>query len=577
MKKPIYKSIFASRLLCLVLVALASVIARAADGDLDAAFSGDGKVKTDINNTFDAGSAMVIQPDGKIVVAGYSVFNDPAFMSIVRYNPDGSLDINFGSGGKVASDVFITQMRVDLAIQSDGKIVVVGTVPPETGFPTNFGIARFNADGTPDMSFGVGGKAIADFGGNYDEPSSLTIQADGKVVVAGVTAPDANFLLSDFAFARFDANGNLDPTFGIAGLVSLDFTNVYDRANAVTVQPDGKIVGVGITTPSGTDGDFAAVRLEANGSPDVAFGAAGKVTTDFFGDRDEAHAIVIQPVDGKMVVAGKAGLATNVADFGLVRYLADGSLDPGFGVGGMVKTDFFNLPDAAYDVALQSDGKIVASGPICPDASNIETLVDFGTARYNIDGTLDATFGTAGKVTTDFGHIDEAHAVAIQANCQIVVAGYSWPIETGNSDIALARYLSSGNGCNVEPPSGTTCPRTHGYWRTHPEDWPVDSMVLGTQTYIKPELMSLLSISSQTDASITVARQLIAAKLNIANGSDPAPIAATIANADALLATFSGKLAYKVKASSTTGQQMTAASVQLTAYNQGEMTPSCTP
>jgi uncharacterized delta-60 repeat protein len=238
---------------------------------------------------------------------------------------------------------------------------------------------------------------------------------------------------------------------------------------------------------------------------------------------------------------------------------------------------FFSALDHVNDLIIQPDGKIVAVGDINPNTINIELYVDFGLARYDSNGVLDPSFGNGGKVVTDFGHADYGVGIAMTPDCKIVASGYSWDLQTGGDiDFAVARYDSS--GCTIQPPpTGTKCTRTHGYWKTHPEAWPVATLVLGTQTYSKSELLSLLGTTSQTDASVTLARQLIAAKLNVANGSDPTPIASTITEADGLLAQFSGKLSYKVKSSSAIGQSMVARSVTLTDYNSGLMTPVCNP
>jgi hypothetical protein len=149
------------------------------------------------------------------------------------------------------------------------------------------------------------------------------------------------------------------------------------------------------------------------------------------------------------------------------------------------------------------------------------------------------------------------------------VAGYSWPFATGNSDFALARYDSG--GCLVSLP----CPKSQGHWKNNPSIWPVNSLTLGSQSYTKAELLAILNTSSQTDASLILARQLIAAKLNLAGGSDPAPVSSTIAHADSLLNGFGGKLPYKVKPSSALGQAMTSDARVLDRYNNGLLTPGC--
>jgi hypothetical protein len=130
--------------------------------------------------------------------------------------------------------------------------------------------------------------------------------------------------------------------------------------------------------------------------------------------------------------------------------------------------------------------------------------------------------------------------------------------------------------CATEPDAGA-CPLTQGFWKTHPEEWPVTSLTLGSQTYTQAELLSILNTAITSNVSLVLARQLIAAKLNVANGADSAPISGTLANADTLLSGFTGKLPYKVKTSSATGQAMVNNAAILDDYNNGSLTPSCNP
>jgi uncharacterized delta-60 repeat protein len=227
------------------------------------------------------------------------------------------------------------------------------------------------------------------------------------------------------------APGILDSAFGTGGKVTTDFGGPYDWANALVVQPDGKLVA------AGASGDnFALARYNANGTLDSAFGAGGKVTTDF-GGFDEANALVVQP-DGKLVAAG-ASSAAGTYDFALVRYNANGSLDSTFGAGGRVITDFFSRPDdVATALVVQPDGKLVAAGYSLADAG-----YDFALARYNPNGTLDSAFGAGGQAITDFGGPDDAAtALVLQSDGKLVAAGYTQA--AGGYDFALARYQGDG-------------------------------------------------------------------------------------------------------------------------------------
>jgi uncharacterized delta-60 repeat protein len=285
--------------------------------------------------------------------------------------------------------------------------------------------------GDLDPAFGGGdGKVTTDFG-DQDHADGVAIQADGKIVVAGSSGGAGG---RDFAVARYNADGSLDPTFDADGKVTTDFASSHDQGFAVALQGDGKIVVAGEAFIS-SDGEFALARYNSDGSLDATFGEGdGKATTNLDPvENDAALAVAIQ-ADGKIVAAGY--VRRNLfdpgypADFAVVRFNADGSLDFNFGVGGSVTTDIESDSDQAYGVAIQADGGIVAAGPVhVPSAT-----VDFGLARYNTNGSLDTTFDGDGKVTTDFGDGDSAQGIAIRGDRRLVAVGSS------AGDFAVARY-----------------------------------------------------------------------------------------------------------------------------------------
>ena len=311
-----------------------------------------------------------------------------------------------------------------------------------------------------DTSFGANGKVVTEFFVSNDVSSGQTmaIQDDGKIVVAGKAHNGTNW---DFVLARYNTDGTLDTSFNnpvacifnqpCRGTLATDFNGSHDTAWAVVIQPDGKIVVAG-ETHNGTDQDFALARYNADGSLDTGFGPAGtgKVTTGFFSDQhDVAMAIALQ-ADGKIVVAGEASNGTD-RDFAVARYNANGILDssfnnfflclPGLICNGKEITDFNGKNDGAEAIAIQPDGMIVLAGRAASGITN-----DFALARYNSNSVLDIGFGPAGtgKVTTGFfsGESDAISAIALQANGQIVVAGYAF--HGSNDDFALARYNVDG-------------------------------------------------------------------------------------------------------------------------------------
>ncbi len=347
-----------------------------ADGSLDTIFGDNGKVETPIGSDDDYGLAIAAQSDGKIILAGYSRLgggnNDYA---LARYTADGALDTTFGSGGKVTTAILSGNDRAQsVAVQSDGKIVAAGS---SRGGGTDFSLARYTTAGALDTSFDIDGKVTTRYGAYTDTAEAVALQSDGKIVAAGFADIGSQDTDNDFALARYTTAGALDASFGTGGKVTTNIASVEDRATDMAVQSDGKVVVVGYTRVGGNNddaNDFALARYNANGTLDTSFSADGKVTTAISSGDDRARGVAVQS-DGKIVVAGHSR-----GDFAVARYNADGSLDTSFGDDGKVITDFNSL-DYAQDVAVQSDGKIVAAGY----SSN-----NFALARYNADGSLDA-------------------------------------------------------------------------------------------------------------------------------------------------------------------------------------------
>lgn len=408
-------------------------------GDLDLSFGGGGKVTTDLFGQPDHPFSMALQPDGKLIVAGVTSNNITSQdFAVVRYNTDGTLDPGFGVGGRVTTtfSVFGSQdVARAVALQPDGKIVVAGDSI------SDFALARYNSDGSLDTSFGSDGMLRTDFNRSDDSAAAIAIQGDGKIVAAGFSDLRRVFPPRfDFAVVRYNSDGSLDPSFGNNGKVTTDFFNLEDRANAITIQADGKILLAGPVHRASFSPfllDFGIARYEPVGSLDLSFGMGGKVVTNFFGGYDVADDMKVQ-ADGKIIVAGTADTLDTDNDFALSRYNSDGSLDLSFGTGGKVRADFSHLWDQIRSIDIQPDGKIVAAGV----TENPNGTVDFALARFNADGNLDSGFGSEGKVSTDFSPIDGASDLVLQRDGKIVVAGAV--INSGDSDFAVVRYEGDG-------------------------------------------------------------------------------------------------------------------------------------
>jgi len=402
------------------------------DITLDTTFGNGGKVTTDFAGRSDAASALAIQADGKIVVVGDSCADQFNCFAVARYNSNGTLDTSFGPDGtgRIITAFGGEDRARGVTVQPDGKIVVGGGCCSGGG-PAGVAVARYNPDGSLDGGFGSGGKVTTFFPerGIQAFVNVILLQPDGKIVAAGA-AGNSGFD-RDHILVRYNYDGSLDMDFGTGGKVITSFEG-FDEAVALALH-DGKLVTAGFSGAfSGSHTRFAVARFNSNGSLDATFGTGGKVTTDFGGSgEDSASAMIIQ-ADGKIVVSGRAA-PTGTYDFALARYNSDGSLDATFGAVGKVTTDFGGSSDFGGGVGLR-DGGIVVAG-----TTNVSGTYDFALARYNSDGSLDTTFGVAGKVTTDFGaSVDFGGGMALQPDGKIVVVGSS--NVDGTSDFALVRY-----------------------------------------------------------------------------------------------------------------------------------------
>ena len=341
--------------LAFLLSGLITTRTSAAPGDLDMTFGKGGKV----TSAGFYGNAVAVQPDGRIVAAGNG---------LERYNTDGSPDASFGTngradlpgtvfpapagcGGYFPSDCyFIPNSAAAVAIQADGKIIAAGNgqIYDDEGFYDVwvFALWRYNADGSLDASFGSGGKVVTYGFAGEGGPRAVTVQSDGKIVVAGYKRDNS----WDFLTVRYNTNGTLDNSFGTGGKVETSLADNLFGADAVVIQSDGKIIAAG-NGSDGTSQGFALTRYQTDGSLDISFGTGGKVVTPF-DNRSYAYAVAVQS-DGKIIAAGStdSGIA-------LARYNTNSSLDTTFGTSGKVVTTF---PDGegAKSVAIQSDGKIV--------------------------------------------------------------------------------------------------------------------------------------------------------------------------------------------------------------------------
>src|SRR5262245_10380383 len=417
-------------------------------GVLDSTFSGDGYLTQFLAIPGMAavmGQDARVQPDGKVVAVGRTAGNDHAV--VLRYNADGSLDTTFNTTGFNYIDIPINTSQFFGVVLQGTKLIAVGTTWSSTEGDQLL-VARFNADGTLDTTFDGDGLVRTNVSGLPESINSVAIQPDNKIVVAGSVQVQIGLSHTRALVLRYRTDGQPDLTFGGTGQVQIDLGLSSASATSVLAAPAGKIVVAGYSNSSSTSNqNFAVVRLTSQGALDETFDGDGIVKTrptdSYF---HAAYDAALTP-DGKIVLAGRSQIGTDFRPAAAVlRYNADGSLDPTFGGTGYVVTDLGPTVHAeALGVAVQADGKVVAAGYEAPPglSGNNKSML----LRYNVDGSLDTTFGDGGStlvpgvVITDIqaNDLERFHAVALQPDGGIVAVGMTVGLQ---HELTLARYTN---------------------------------------------------------------------------------------------------------------------------------------
>ncbi len=389
-----------------------------APGTLDSSFGSGGIVTTTFGKKpNDYANGVAVQSDGKIVEAGVSYDSSPTayYLDVARYNANGTLDNSFGSGGKVQTAVAHPSSAGGLVLQSDGKIVVGNTANGA------FELIRYNSNGTLDKTFNGTGMVTTAFSPNGAELHGLALESVNgitKIVAAGWNSfNDGNF---GFALARYNLDGSLDSSFGSGGKVLTDLG--YDtNFGGIAIQGDGQILVGATNNPANR---WIVARYGIGGSLDLTFGNGGVVTSTFQGVGGN---VAVQP-DGKIVESGR----DSALHWAIERLNSDGSLDPSFGTGGIVVGP---VAQGLGRVAVQTNGKLVAAGGAPVGVSGFELT------RFNPDGSLDTSFGTNGQVNTSINGNGALADLAFQADGKIIAAG-SAPQVAGSApfEFSLVRY-----------------------------------------------------------------------------------------------------------------------------------------
>lgn len=344
-------------------------------GTLDNSFNGNGYIKTNFstppNYYANTAYSVAIQSDGKIVVAGDNYNGTNYDMAVVRYNSDGTIDSSFNNVGFAFADNGGNETARSMLLQSDGKIVLAGsTSSPDI----RFYVARFNTDGTPDLSFGINGTVATDLGpSSEDQILAMSIQQDGKLVACGTSISPSNS--KQLGIARYNTDGSPDISFSGDGMLVENYTG-KDVFNGIAITAGSQIIVGGSVSDFS---NFCVAQFNNDGTADTGFGVNGKTITSLTSFDVHAKSVVIQP-DGKILLGGYRYDNLDDNNFAIVRYSSTGSIDSGFDGDGIVETDFSGFTDNVSALIIQPDGKIIAGG-----FSNTGAIDHMAVARYNND------------------------------------------------------------------------------------------------------------------------------------------------------------------------------------------------
>jgi uncharacterized delta-60 repeat protein len=433
-----------------VIAVLAAVVVAlpepaAAAGRLDPTFNGDGKVRTEFHSTEDWANDVAVLPNGKTVAVGvatpggeiYDGTGDAVF-AVAMYTRDGRLDRTFSGDGRrninfhpdPGGELYDYEEGTSVAVQPDGKIVVVGQVSRPGFLTSQIGLARLTPRGRLDPTFGGDGKILSNAvcGGErclLERPEHVLIRDDGRILVVGCLGCDP--VGSELLVVRYRPNGSADPTFGDGGVVTTDVTGFEDYGVDGALRPRGAILALTAT--------FEIVRYDSRGKVERIFRVDPAAL-----ESSESTSLAVDE-SSRMVLAGAVWDGASATDFVVVRVKPGGGLDETFSRDGLVATDV--SADGAYcdadrvmDVEIQGDGKILAAGRTC---ARPERGIDFGVVRYGPHGRRDKSFGREGIIRTDFRGAEFANSSALRSG-KLVVAGSGGRGTEGDYDFALARY-----------------------------------------------------------------------------------------------------------------------------------------
>lgn len=455
---------------------------------LDNTFNGTGYHITKIDpSRDDIGGTVLVQPNGRILTGGNS-FNMIGYsnIAITRMKPDGTMDNSFGTGGiaTIPGGFFC-----DMALLPNGKIIVAGSGVGPTNV-NNYIVYRLNKNGSLDNTFGTGGSVQIDIPYTEMICTDVAIQADNKIVLGGYAGGSGGY--GNLLVVRLKANGILDNSFGTAGKFTLYLPGKHSGCQTLAIQSDGKIIAAGyidtLIAYAFFRYDFAAIRLNSNGTPDLAFGTAGVVRADK-GTTDMCNAAVVLS-DGRIALAGYTNYLVP-AGFATLCLMSNGTIDNTFGTAGWQFSDFFGGTAVCQGIVAESDDDLVLAGYAIistPAGSNYSVAL----AKLSSTGIPDPGFGTGGVDTLLSGSSSlGCNSLALQADGKLVFAGYRY---TG----AHSAYLTGRCSNSLMRMESVALPQNDLRFTIFPN--PVNSNILNVQlsSGIENEInISLIDINGQ--------------------------------------------------------------------------------
>jgi uncharacterized delta-60 repeat protein len=384
------------------------------NGNIDTTFANNGSVLTDLDSR-SADVRNLARTDGNKIVAVGSV-NNGIFddFALIQYQSDGSVDESFGTYGRVHTDIGADDdIAYSVAIDKNAKIVLAGVAYDATN--SDIALVRYETNGTLDSSFNSNGKVLTDFGGDHNGAFGVAVDSLNRIVVAGYYTDSGSVSI---ALARYDNTGNLDTNFGSAGKIEFNSMTIEDAAMDIVIDVNNNIFIAGyINSNNINDYDFLLMRFNTTGG--IVYNTNN---TKFSSGRDKANALALTK-DGKIVLVGSAEMTLNHSDFAIARYKNDGTLDTTFSSDGKTTLHFTDHDSYARGVDIAPNGKIIVTGYL----ENQHTLkYDFAVVRYNTDGSLDESFANGGVLISDFESVNaKARAVSISKNGKITITGTS--------------------------------------------------------------------------------------------------------------------------------------------------------